>query len=151
MISNHRNENIADPTRHRENPVAGVVSSASEVAGDFVELAELQVKLVRADLKAAINHAIWPLGFVVIGTVIGVAALPSITIGLALLLDSQTQLALWASQLIVGSSLIVVAIVMILIAVRSLRNAFNELNTSTAELAKNVAWIKEVVRGNGKR
>jgi uncharacterized membrane protein len=121
------------------------------VAGDVVELAELQVKLLRSDLKDLIQRSKLPLIVLIVGMVAGVAALPTLTFGLAQWLAQSMDLALWTSQLIVGTGILSVSILFVAIAIFRLQNVVAALNTTTSELAKNFAWLKEIIQGNGNR
>lgn len=144
--------NLQEPhprTAKPENPMLGVVSSASEVAGDMIELAELQVKLLRTDVKDLIQRAKLPLVVLIVGMVAAIAALPTLTFGLAQWLAQRMDIALWTSQLIVGVAILAIAILFVAIAVARLQHALAALHTTTSELAKNFAWLKELVQRNG--
>ena len=138
--------------KHRRNgPVAGFTSTAANVLGDLLELAELQAKLAKADALSASAAATRPIGMLVIGICAAIASLPVLTLGLASLLDQQTALNMWQSQLLVGAAVALLASASVYASVQRLRTAGLQFQRSADELAKNVAWVKSVVGTTGRR
>ncbi len=130
----------------RQNPVSAFASQAANIAGDMLELAELQAKLVKADASKTIQRAIPALVVVVLSGCGVIACLPVLVFGLAALLDAQTQLNAWQSQLIVAGVGTLSAATCVVFASRRLLNSFGQFKRSTDELANNFAWAKCVVR-----
>mgnify|MGYP001404396368 CR=1 FL=1 len=132
----------------KKSPLFGVVNSASEVARDLVELAELQIRLLKTDLSQALIRLILPIAVLLTSFITGLAAFCGLVIGLSLLLNSQSNLPLWASHLIVAFALLLLALLMMGIALKRLHAAVAILTTSSDELVKNVAWLKSIIRNS---
>lgn len=130
----------------RQSPVSAFAGQAANIVGDVLELAELQAKLVKADASKTIQRAIPALIVVVLGGCGVIACLPVAVLGLAALMDSQTQLNGWQSQLIVAGVGTLAATICVILAARRLLKSFGQFKRSTDELANNFAWAKCVVR-----
>lgn len=133
-------------TRAR-SPMSGLASGARNLAGDALELAELQARLAKTDASLVVRKSVWPLVFLVLAVCGAIASLPVLTLGLASLLESLTQLNVWQSQLLVGVAIAALSSVTIYLAVRAIKRALLQFQRSMDELAKNTAWAKAVVRG----
>jgi hypothetical protein len=132
------------------SPVAGFAGQAANVVGDALELAELQVKLARADAANASRAALKPLGVLVIGACGALASLPVITLGLAAMIAEFTDFALWQTQCLVGIVVTLFSCGVIYVSALKLGRARVQFNRSTEEFAKNIAWMKVVVRSSGR-
>ncbi len=135
-----------DEVQHR-NPLFAVASRAADVAGDFVELVELQVKLAKFDAQTLVQKS----GPTIIAMMFAaILALSAFTVLLGALCTALAELAglkVWVSQLIVSSATLVAVAVIVMLSTRKLKRSFESFNTSMTQLSENVAWIKSVVRG----
>jgi hypothetical protein len=147
MITATEPQNSANGLQRNASPISGLANSASSVAGDFVELAELQVHIVRSDLRAMLSRAAGPLTLLLIAPLIAMAGLPAVAIGIAHLIQSSSGMHLSSCYLIVGLSLSTMAVILLSVAIHFLRHSLTELNNSSRELANNIAWLKKVIRG----
>ena len=77
------------------NPLTGLLSSASDVALDIMEIGELQVRLAKLDTQAAIDRSIVGATLIVGGGAMIIASLPLIALGLANAISDHFDLSLW--------------------------------------------------------
>lgn len=115
------------------------------LAGDVVTLLELQVELLKVDVKEWARGMVLPGILAVFAVVSALAAMPVFLFGLAYLLREKTELTLWAALLIASGVGIGLAIALILTAVLLLKRDVKVLGRSAAELSRNVRWLKEVL------
>lgn len=127
------------------SPVSGFAGRAAHVAGDFVELAELQAKLVKTDAQLALHRATKPTVMLLLGISGAVASLPVLALGCASLLANTTGVNEWQSQLMVGGGFAVLAALIVYLSVRGIRRATEPFQRSAVEFAKNLAWLKSVL------
>lgn len=128
------------------NPVAGVASSIADLAGDVVELAELNVRLVKADAREAGQRVIRPILLLMISLAMMIACLPVIGFGLASAVAVSFDWSLWLSQLLVGLLMAALAIAMCLGSLSRIKSAASPFQRSSTELANNVDWFKSVIK-----
>lgn len=130
----------------RSGPISGFAGQAAEVTSDVLELAELQLKLVRLDAADAVKRVIWPTGLLVFAVCMAIASLPVAFLGLAGGLEQVAGIEAWQAQLVVGALGVVIALVAVVVALRALSAAVTTFSRSTQELTKNVAWMKSLFR-----
>lgn len=129
------------------NPIAGLISSASDVALDIMEVGELQVQLARLDAKIAMERSLVAALLVIGGWVLTVACLPLMAMGVASWMADQLPWALWKAQLLVGVLATCLALLLTTLGGYRLRYALRAFSRTTSELEKNVSWLKQLVRG----
>lgn len=129
-----------------KGPVSGVVHSVTDLAGDVLEIFELQVCLARQDAKDALRSGFVPLTAIILGISLMVAALPVLAFAIAKFIQIRFGIPEWVSQLGVGTAMIVLALMMSLLAFRTLKRALTIFGHSTSELSKNLSWLKSVAR-----
>ncbi len=129
-----------------KGPVSGVFHSVTDLAGDVLEILELQVSLARQDAKDALRLGLIPLIALVIGTSMMVAALPVLAFALAKLIQIQLDISEWVAQLGVGAAMIALALLVSFFAFRTLKKTLSTFGRSTSELSKNISWLKSVAR-----
>ena len=134
----------------KPGPVAGFATQAASVAGTAMELAELQVQLVKADAKQAASDATSSVAIIFAGACALLGALPVVVLGLASMLDELTGLNAWQSQLIVGFCVVALAAIVILTTLRSLQKMSSQFERSRRELAENIAWLKSVMSSSSR-
>ncbi len=128
------------------SPVTGVLRSLSDVTSDAVELAELQWLLAQSDLKSTAEVAVRPMMGIAMSAAMLIAALPLIAFGVAGWLAEQTRLTPWQAQVVVGFAALLLAAIVSKIALGKLRGAYREMDRSRRELAKNIHWLKQLLR-----
>ena len=128
------------------SPVAGIVSTAKELASDLVELTELQIQLAKSDGNELIRKSIPSILGLILGATLALSATEMILHGLANLLADQRHLPIGTAQLIVGAVVVGTAALVMSIAVIKLRVALTTFKTSTAQLVKNLDWLKSMIR-----
>lgn len=141
--------NFQSPVTNRveqHGPVSGFAAQAANVAGDVVELAELQARLAKADAKQAVNQAKLPILAIIVGSCMAIASLPVLTLGIASLLQAVTPLTLWQSQLIVGVITAIAALLLIYWAIKAAARSLLRFQRSAEQFANNVAWLKCTLR-----
>lgn len=126
----------------RTPPVRGFMDQAAEVTGSMIELAELQVQLVKADAKAACVRSITSVVTVVLSGLLMMASWPVLLLGLAGVIAKRLDVDLATMQLVVGTCGLVIAAVCVIIAGRALGKATSAFQRSSEEFSKNVSWIK---------
>lgn len=131
----------------RRNPLVAVASRAADVAGDFVELVELQVKLAKFDAKSVVQKSGSAIVLVVFSAILALSAFTVLLGALSSALAEVAGLKIWASQLIVCSATLVFAAVIVMYSIRKLKSSLECFSSSMTQLSENVAWIKSVVRG----
>ena len=136
-----------DYTKPRIHPLAGVVSSASSLVGDVLELGELQVSLAQEDAKKALRSSAIPAGLITVGVVGFISGIPLLGFALASWLESEMDWAPWKAQLSSGIALIVVATLFASLGYLGIRSALTAFRRSTNELTNNVAWLKSLLKG----
>jgi hypothetical protein len=129
------------------NPIAGLLSSASDVALDIMEVGELQIQLARLDAKVAIDRSIAAAVLVIGGGVMTAACLPLIAMGVANCIADQLAWEPWQAQLLVGVLSTCLALLLTTLGAYRLRYALTAFSITSSELAKNVSWLKQLVRG----
>lgn len=129
-----------------KSPVSGVVNSIADLAGDLLDIFELQVRLAGKDAKEAIRSGLLPSISLAIGMSMMVAALPVLAFAIAKLVEVGLGAPEWVAELSVGGSMAVLALLLSYLALRKLKNSVSIFGRSLSELSKNIAWIKSVAR-----
>ncbi len=133
-------------TTQNKGPVSGVVHSVTDLAGDVLEIVELQVRLAQKDAKEALSLGLVPLIAMGAGMSLMVAALPVLAFALATFIHNQWNIPDWVAQLGVAFVMIALAIVMSFFAFRMLKKSLSTFGRSMSELTKNIAWLNSMVR-----
>jgi uncharacterized protein with PQ loop repeat len=127
-------------------PVRGIVNQAAEVTVDVIELAELQIQLVKTDAADSLRIAIRPMFFVGIGGLLMLASFPILLFAIAGFLKRYTDLPLELAQLIVGIVALLVAIITASVSVQYLKSSLTPFGRSIVEFKHNIAWLKTIFR-----
>ncbi|MFO1064880.1 MAG: phage holin family protein [Pirellulales bacterium] len=128
---------------HAVGPVRSVTRDASSFLGDALDLAELQVQLLRCDSRAALSRAKPAIAGIVCALGILIASLPVLGEGVASLIAWATDWPLWIAQLIVGVLFALVGVLTAWLGVRSLRTALTSFSTTQKEVAANIRWLRQ--------
>ncbi len=129
----------------RQNPLAGVISSASDVAGDFVELAELQLSLIKVDARRFLHSTVPSLGFAVTSGVILLSCLPVALLGVAAVIESSFGLDHGTTLLTIGLAGLAIGCTTLVLSLHRLKAGFASFVDSQEQLNKNVGWLKDVI------
>ena len=133
-----------------EAPGAALRHSATGFIHDLAVLAELQVKLFLHDVQQTAGRMVLPLMLLGIGLVASVCVLPIAMVGVAwFLADAGMQIG-WAFIASAGIALLVAGL-FLLIAYAMIRSRISPLDRSREEFARNLAWIKNVLKHSGRR
>jgi hypothetical protein len=131
--------------RPSQMPPAIVARDLRAAVGDLLSLAELQLQLLKADVRDGSRRIIWSVIFLVIT---GIFALASFPVGLLALAWGMTD---WFDMSMALACLISFAIGLVFaaacsfIAFRSIRRSVKIFDRSRTELANNIRWLKQVV------
>lgn len=133
--------------RHGETtPTEGVRNGLAGLLHDVTTLAELQVKLLGVDAKAASSRAVLPLALLGAAAVFFLSALPLLLVALAQLLRDQAGWPAAAATLTTVAVGLVVACVLGAIGFVRLRRCMEPLARSRDEFNRNVAWLKNALK-----
>lgn len=147
MIASRFADTDRKATEQAINPVAAVVSKAADVAGDFVELVELQTRLTKANSKQLVNQAIPAIFVVVIAAMLGVSAAGILLTAVAAALVELAGWSAWLSNLTVGLGGLCIALTAIVSGLAKLRASVKQMDASLNQLSQNFAWLKSIIRG----
>lgn len=127
-----------------------VVENLGEFTHDVLTLSELQVKLFAADFKDLKSGAVTPLALMGLAAVVALGAMPVGLMGVAwMLIDHQVLSAGWAFLLSAAGGLLLAAILGVTGWIW-FRRQLAVLERSQTELARNVTWIKSVLKHSGR-
>lgn len=144
MITQSRTQYTPQSSSH--NPVSGMIAKSKEVAGDFIELTELQVQLAKADASDFVKKSIPLLAIALTAVVLGMASLPIVLFGLATFVAHWANWELWAAQLVVGAVMLLVAAALLAASLFQLRKSLESFESTTTQLVNNISWIKSIIR-----
>ena len=117
-----------------------------ELLADAIELVELQVALLKLNTHQAKNKAIWPAAFLSAGAVLALAAIPLLLVAIAFLVHELSGLPLSAAFGITFIVSLLLGGLAAFIAFRQLMAISRTFDDSTAELSRNVSWLKSALR-----
>lgn len=128
-----------------------VAASVSEMAGDAVELAELQAKLLACDLKASAQNARTSLVLAIVGLCTLLSSVPIALMALAEVLVDQlnwSPAAGYAMAAVVG---LLVSALAIGVSYVRFQKGLLSLERSREEMNRNIEWLKAQLSRSGKR
>jgi hypothetical protein len=137
----------ASHSAHTSSPLAGLLSSAADVAIDIMEVGELQAQLAKLDAKVAIDRSTAAFALVMAGGAMTVACLPLIALGAANALSDQFSWEPWKAQLLIGIVSTSMALILTTLGAYRLRYALTAFSRTSIEITNNVNWLKQLVRG----
>ncbi len=126
------------------SPLRGFFGQAGEVASSAIELAELQLKLVKADAAKAVTQSVVPMIMVSLSIGLSFASLLLLLFGVAHGIEYAFELPTFAAQLIVGGAGIVIALCVVAVARSRLKQKSSPFQRSSDELAQNISWLKTI-------
>ena len=119
-----------------------VVGNAADVLHDVTELAELQAKLLAADLKMTGRRTIVPTVCLTVATCLLLGLVPVVLLAAAELMLQHTELSRPIALLLSSGLGLLLAGVFAVVGWLKLKSVFRELESSTTELKQNISWIK---------
>lgn len=131
-------------------PTVALRRNMADVAYDVATLAELQAKLLRADVMEIKDRLLLPVILGVVAAVVLLASLPVAMAALAMVFYEVAELTMASSLGLAALIGLVVAAGVGVGAWLMLRNAFDPISRSQTELARNVQWIKHVLKHSGR-
>lgn len=126
-------------------PPRAMRRNLGQLGSDVMTLAELQVELLQVDMREWLRACTGPIILLLSAMLLGLASFPILLLSLAYGLGYVTDWSLAARLLAAGGVGLVTAGACALIAVQLLRRDVKILSRSTAELRRNVRWLKEVL------
>lgn len=129
----------------RIGPIQGVTQGASSVLGDALDLAELQVKLIKADAASCAASAKAAIAGTLISLALMLASLPVLAFGLAELLHWSLEWPLWVCQLLVGVLFAGLGAGLGFWCVQRLRHSLSAFAVSQHEAAANLRWLRQAL------
>ncbi|QDU95389.1 phage holin family protein [Lignipirellula cremea] len=129
--------------------VASFTRGAGELAHDVIELGELQVNLLRADVSEALERSTLPAIVVAIGLVAAASCAPAIVLSVGFALAEFTPLSVAGGLAIASVSVFVLSMAAAGLAAWRMKSSFAVFHRSMDEFSRNVRWIKAVLRHGG--
>lgn len=126
-------------------PPRAMRRNLGQLSSDVMTLAELQVELLQVDMREWLRACTMPLILLAAGVLLGLASFPVLLLGLAYGLGQITEWSLWVRLLVASGAGLLAAGICAVVAVQLLRRDVKILSRSTAELRRNVRWLKEVL------
>jgi hypothetical protein len=116
-----------------------------QLGNDVMTLAELQVELLQVDMREWLRACTVPLLLLAAGLLLGLASFPVLLLSMAYGLGHVTDWPMWARLLAAGGAGLVLAGVLAVAAIQLLRRDVKILSRSSAELRRNVRWLRELL------
>jgi hypothetical protein len=129
---------------------SGVVTNVTGFGEDLLTLAELQTRLIGIEVRQNFESIKSSSILIAIGSIAVVSALPVILVGIAELLVSETGMKRGYALLGVGAAAIVIAGSCMAIARSWLRSKRLGLPLTSEEFARNVNWLRTILRQSGR-
>jgi len=133
-----------------EAPPATLRRGMADVAYDMATLAELQVKLLKADVQDIRGRIIVPAILGVVAAVVLLASLPVAMLALAAVLFEEAKLTMASSLGLSALAGLVLAGILGGVCWFLMRNVFSPIGRSQTELSRNVQWVKHVLKNSGR-
>ncbi|MCA9173008.1 MAG: phage holin family protein [Planctomycetales bacterium] len=138
---------IACPAGGTSESVTGGVS---DVLHDVTELAELQVKLLAADSKAAVRRVALPAALVALGCCLALGSVPVMLFALSSAIQQFTRLPESATLALAAGGGMLLAGTLGALGWARIASSVDEFDRSRAELSQNIAWVKRSFKRNGR-
>jgi hypothetical protein len=148
MVS--QTEDMISRNGTHDGPIRRTVASFSSVLGASIDLASLQLRLLKSDAKAASQHAKPFLGASVFALGLILSSLPLLGLGLASLLAELTDMPVWLSQLSVGGLFLLMAAILLAVAWSQIKGIPKSFERSQREASDNIAWLRQTIDQMGK-
>lgn len=130
---------LPDPHLNRKATPASLAQHA-------LELSELQLQLLVADLKAATSLTRTAVTLAVVAVVLLIAAAPVLLLSAAAALQEAFELGRAVSLLIAGAAAVLTAGILLYAGWKILLRGAGKFGRSRDELKYNIEWVKQAVR-----
>lgn len=127
-------------------PARSMSHSVRQLSSDVITLMELQAELLQVDVREWVQSFIRPLVALVAAAIILLATAPVALVSLGYLLAATTELSLWGAMMTAAGVGLGLAAFSAGIGVWLLKRDRRMLHRFSAELRKNVQWLKETLR-----
>jgi hypothetical protein len=127
-----------------------VVSGVAGLGEDLLDLAELQARMAAIELRQNLNAAKASGAAILAGSILAIASLPVALMGIAELLVSELGLKHGNAFLCTGGVAMLVGVACAGIAAAWLRRQKLGFPLSAEELARNLNWVRTVMRFGGR-
>jgi uncharacterized protein YacL len=134
----------------KSSPLANVARDVSQVAHDVVELAELQVALLKTEVQGWWKQFIMPVVLATSASVILICCLLLLMASAALQLAESTDLSLALSVLLTACGGMIIALILAVVGYSIVKKARGPLEESKLELSRNLRWIKAALKSTGR-
>lgn len=145
----HKTNGLRTPSNHlpsnnTHRPV-DFAGNLSDVAHDITQLVELQGQLFVVDLKEAQQKLKTPIILAAVGGLVSLCAMPLLLVAIAqgLMLAGLQS---WAAYAIVSVVGLAIGGLLLWQSWMSMKDSALVLDRSRAELAQNVAWLKQMLK-----
>jgi hypothetical protein len=129
---------------------SGVVTNVAGFGEDLLTLAELQTRLIGIEVRQNFESVKSSGVLIAIGSIAAISGLPILLVGIAELLVSELGMKRGYALLTVGATAIVIAGSCMVIARSSLRTKRLGLPLASEEFARNVNWLRTILRQSGR-
>lgn len=140
---------VSESRNGNRTPARAVAGNIADVAHDLTLLAELQAQLLAADLKQTGRKLALPAGLALVALAIALGSFPVFLLAVAALLV-QAGMALWGALAVAAALGLVLAGVLLGAAWLGIRSNLKILDRSREEFARNLDWVKNVLRKSGR-
>jgi hypothetical protein len=132
-----------------EAPATVIAQNLGDCARDVVELGDLQIRLLQADLKQSMRQAILPAVSCALALAFGMACFPVLLMAIAYLFVELAQWSFAASFFAATGIGLLIAGLLGAVAWWAVRR-ITGLERSKKELTENVRWLKEALSTSGR-
>ncbi len=133
------------PQNGARSPSQVVRGGVSDLAHDCMTLAELQVKLMKVDLKEGLSRLVAPLLMGIAGITALLASLPVLLLAIAALLQELAGMSSGVSLLLASGIGLVLAALLGGWALSAVRRSFPMMERSRTEMTYNLEWMKHIL------
>jgi hypothetical protein len=116
--------------------------SVKQLLTDLVELAELQIRLIRSDVRKSFALAVRPLVGLLLAGVVLIGAIPVLLFAVASFLESQLGWSLAVAQLSIAGLAGLIGVLLLVAGIRSCRQCCRPIQRSLDELSENYTRLK---------
>jgi hypothetical protein len=129
---------------------SGVVTNVASLGENLLTLAELQARLTAVELRQNLESLQTGGALIVASSILAVASLPVLMVGVAELLVSELGMKRGYALLTAGSVAIAIAGLCIGIALSWLRKKPLGFPVASEEFARNLSWVRTILRHSGR-
>ena len=136
---------------HQSSSPRAVMGNVTDVMHDITHLLELQAKLFATDSKAATRRALLPIVAMVVGVCVLLGCVPVGLLAAAEVVQIEAGLSRPLSLVCAAGAGLILAVALLAVGWWRLRRGFHEFDRSRNELLRNIAWVKQTLRGTHRR